>query len=67
MVLVNPNRNTGHLASALRANHVAVKEIYYDKVSHTTLVGSIAAPLRWLAPTLDDVANYVLADADQHH
>ena len=57
--LVNPSRNTGHLATALRAQNIPVREIYYDKVSHTTLVGSIAAPMRWLAPTLDDVATFV--------
>ena len=57
--LVNPDRNTGHLAAALRAQGVPVQERYYDKVSHTTLVASIAAPMRWLAPTLDDVANFV--------
>jgi acetyl esterase/lipase len=60
--LVTPRRNTGHLAEALRARRVAVTETYYDKVSHTTLVASIAAPMRWLAPTLDDVAGFVLID-----
>jgi acetyl esterase/lipase len=59
--LVNPERNTGHLAARLRAKNVAVKEIYYDKVSHTTLVASIAAPMRWLAPALDDIAAFVLS------
>ncbi|SEO58504.1 Acetyl esterase/lipase [Duganella sp. CF517] len=62
--LVDPQQNTGHLAALLRANQVDVKEMYYDKVSHTTLVGSIAAPLRWLAPTLDDVAAFVLRHGD---
>ena len=57
--LVNPQRNTGHLAEALRARHVAVTETYYNKVSHTTLVASIAAPMRWLAPTLDDIETFV--------
>ncbi|MPQ58359.1 alpha/beta hydrolase [Duganella sp. FT27W] len=59
--LVNPQRNTGHLAQALRAQQVPVRELYYDRVSHTTLIASVAAPLRWLAPTLEDVAGYVLA------
>ncbi|USX17425.1 alpha/beta hydrolase [Oxalobacteraceae bacterium OTU3CAMAD1] len=62
--LVDPQQNTGHLAERLRANQVDVTELYYDKVSHTTLVGSIGAPLRWLAPTLDDVAAFVLRDGD---
>jgi acetyl esterase/lipase len=59
--LVDPARNTGRLAAALRAQHVPVTELYYDRVSHTTLVATLAAPLRWLAPTLDDVAAYVQA------
>lgn len=57
--LVNPSRNTAELAAALRARQVPVREVYYDRVSHTTLVASIAAPLRWLAPTLDEVAAFV--------
>jgi len=57
--LVDPLLNTGHLAQLLRASQVDVQEVYYNKVSHTTLVASIAAPLRWLAPTLDDVAAFV--------
>ncbi|MBV7539024.1 alpha/beta hydrolase [Duganella sp. sic0402] len=58
--LVAPERNTGQLAALLRAQQVPVRELYYDRVSHTTLVASVAAPLRWLAPTLDDVAAFVL-------
>jgi len=60
--LVNPKRNTAHLADKLRATGVHVEEIYYDGVSHTTLVGSIAAPLRSLAPTLDDVSKFIDSD-----
>jgi acetyl esterase/lipase len=57
--LVDPQRNTARLAAALRAQQVPVQETYYDHVSHATLVASIAAPLRWLAPTLDEVAAFV--------
>lgn len=57
--LVNPANNTGRLADKLRGAGVAVTEAYYDGVSHTTLVGSIAAPLRGLAPTLDAVDIFV--------
>lgn len=60
--LVNPARNTGHLATKLRANGVGVKEIYFDGVSHTSLVGSLAAPLRSLAPTLDAIEEFIKAD-----
>ena len=57
--LVNPKRNTGGLAERLRGHGVAVTEVYYDGVSHATLVGSIATPLRGLAPTLDAVDRFV--------
>lgn len=57
--IVNPQRNTGELARQLRGHGVAVTEVYYDGVTHTTLVGSIAAPLRGLAPTLDAVDRFV--------
>ncbi|WP_426209415.1 alpha/beta hydrolase [Massilia sp. TWP1-3-3] len=61
--LVNPVRNTGGLANKLRANNVFVKEIYYARVNHVTLVGSLAAPLRVLAPTLDDIDAFIKSDA----
>ena len=61
--LVNPVRNTGGLANKLRANGVPVQEIYYDGVNHTTLVASIAAPLRSLAPTLDALTQFINTDA----
>ena len=57
--LVDAQRNTGQLAYRLRAERVEVKEIYYDKVSHATLVGSLGAPLRWMAPTLNDVTAFI--------
>ena len=57
--LVNPADNTGRLAAKLRSNGVAVTELYYGGVTHTTLVASIAAPLRALAPTLDAVESFV--------
>ena len=57
--LVNPVRNTGGLAAKLRAGGVPVEEVYYDGISHTTLVASISAPLRSLAPTLDAIDAFV--------
>jgi acetyl esterase/lipase len=62
--LVNPQRNTGGMATRLRAQGVPVTEVYYDGVTHTTLVGSLAAPLRALAPTLDEVEKFVKTRAD---
>lgn len=61
--LVNPQRNTGGLAKALRALHRPVTEAYFDKVSHTTLVASLASPLRMLAPTLDAVGAFIDANS----
>lgn len=61
--LVNPARNTGALASKLRSHGVTVQEVYFDSVSHTTLVASIAAPLRALAPTLDTIDTFIGSDA----
>ena len=60
--LVNPARNTGGLARQLRAQGVPVTEHYFDKVGHATLLVSLAAPLRALAPTLDAVALFVATD-----
>lgn len=60
--LVNPARNTGGLARALRMQNVPVTELYYDKVTHATLVASLSGPLRFLAPTLDAVDAFVASD-----
>ncbi|KAB0324434.1 alpha/beta hydrolase [Janthinobacterium sp. PLB04] len=61
--LVDPQRNTGGLARALRALARPVTETYFDKVSHTTLVASLASPLRMLAPTLDAVSAFIDANS----
>ncbi len=60
--LVDPQRNTGGLATRLRAQGVGVEEVYYDHVNHVTLVGSLATPLRLLAPTLDTIEKFVASD-----
>lgn len=60
--LVNPVRNTGGLARTLRAAGVKVEEVYTDHTSHTTLVASLARPLRGLAPTLDTIEAFVKSD-----
>jgi acetyl esterase/lipase len=57
--LVNPVRNTGGLAQRLRDAGVPVEEVYFDRTSHTSLVGAIAWPLRGLAPVLDTVVAFV--------
>lgn len=57
--VVNAVRNTGALASKLRNNGVPVKEVYFDRVGHATLVATLSAPLRNLAPTLDLIEEFV--------
>ncbi|MFC0338007.1 Acetyl esterase/lipase [Kushneria avicenniae] len=56
---VNPERNTAGMARALRAHGVAVTEDYLDHTSHVTLIASLAWPLRWLGPALDDIDTFV--------
>ena len=57
--LINPQRNTVGLATRLQAAGVPVTLKLYDRVNHLTLVGAMAAPLRWLAPVLDDVTTFI--------
>lgn len=57
--LVNPQRNSQGLATKLQAAGVPVTLKFYDRVGHMTLVAAFGAPLRWLAPVLDDVASFV--------
>ncbi|MFL1419787.1 alpha/beta hydrolase [Pseudomonas fildesensis] len=57
--LVNPTRNTGGLATKLRAARVPVEAFYFTRTNHVTLVASFAKPLRWLAPVLDKVTAFI--------
>lgn len=57
--LVDPQRNTGRLADALRAVGVPVTVDFYPWVNHVTLASAFARPLRFLAPVLDDVDRFV--------
>ena len=57
--LVNPERNTRQMAAKLQAAGVPVTVQFYPRTSHMTLIGAFAAPLRFLAPVLDDVVEFV--------
>lgn len=57
---VDPGNST-RLAAALRGRKVAVREIVYPGVTHTRIVGALAAPFRSIAPVLDDVAAFINA------
>jgi acetyl esterase/lipase len=59
--LVNPQRNTVGLATHLQAVGRPVTLHLYDRVNHMTLAAAFAAPLRWLAPVLDDVVAFIEA------
>ena len=60
--LVNPTRNTGGMAAKLRAVQVPVREVYYEGVTHTTLVASLSNSLQKLAPTLGEVEAFIRSD-----
>jgi len=57
---VNPIRNTVALAQALRARGNWAEFTLYDGVSHATLIGAMALPLRGLAPVLHRVSQFLL-------
>lgn len=62
-VLVSPERSTRQLADKLKAAGVAVTHKSYGRVNHVTMVGALGWPLRWLAPVLDDVSQFIEATA----
>ncbi len=51
--------NTERFARALRDAGDQVSVMRYRRLSHATLVGVLALPLRPLAPVLDDLAAFV--------
>lgn len=57
--LIEPQRNTVGLATKLQSAGVPVTLKMYDGVGHITLVASLARPLRFLAPTLEDVVAFI--------
>lgn len=59
--LVNPERSTVSLARRLQALQVPTTLRLYDGVDHITLLGALSRPLRWMAPVLQDVSDFVLS------
>jgi acetyl esterase/lipase len=57
--LVNPQRNTQALAQALQRRGAQVEVELFDRVSHSTLIGAMARPLRGLAPVLNRVSGFL--------
>ena len=54
--------NSQRLAAKIRASGGIAQERYYPGVSHLALVGSLAAPIRFLAPTIEDVTAFLSAE-----
>ena len=59
--VVNPIRSSQGLATRLGAAGVPVTLKLYDRASHTTLIGAMSAPLRWIAPVHEDVLAFIRA------
>jgi acetyl esterase/lipase len=51
--------NSMRLAARVREHGGAAMEKYYPGVGHVALVAAIAAPLRFVAPTLADVVGFL--------
>jgi acetyl esterase/lipase len=55
---VNP-ANSARMAVRLRGAGAGATEVSYPSLDHQRIVGALAAPLRNLAPVLDDIARFV--------
>lgn len=60
-VLVDTQRSTVGMAQRLQAAGVPVQSELFGGVSHTTIIGALAKPLRGLAPVLERVTDFVSA------
>jgi acetyl esterase/lipase len=54
-------RHTQKFAHALRVQGVAVKTVIYPDAGHRTIIGALAAPLRFLQPTSVDIGRFLAA------
>jgi len=58
--LVDPVRNTQQMARLLRAAGVKVETREFDNLSHVTLIGAMAKPIRWIGgPVLPPILSFV--------
>lgn len=51
--------NTTRFAARIREHDGKADTRLYERLSHRSIIGAIAPPLRWLAPVLDDTAAFV--------
>lgn len=57
---VNPVRNTEQMAARLRSAGVPVQVREFDDLSHVTLIGAVATPLRWIGgPVLPPLLEFL--------
>ena len=66
--LVDPVRNTGQMARRLRAEGVDVQVQTFDNLSHVTLIGAVATPIRWIGgPVVPPILQFVGLPSDLSH
>jgi dipeptidyl aminopeptidase/acylaminoacyl peptidase len=51
--------NTRDLAAAIKATGQKVRAVEYPGIGHVGLILSVSKPLRWRAPTLDDMVTFI--------
>ncbi len=59
--LLNTQRNTEQMARKLQEAGVPVTEKIYDNLDHITAIGVLAWPLRFKAPVLDNIEQFIKA------
>ena len=58
--LVDPVRNTEQMVRKLRAAGVRVETKEFDDLSHVTLIGAVAKPIRWIGgPVVPPILDFV--------
>jgi acetyl esterase/lipase len=66
--LVDPVRNTGQMARKLRAAGVDVTVQTFDNLSHVTLIGAVATPIRWIGgPVVPPILAFLGLPSDPSH
>jgi acetyl esterase/lipase len=66
--LVDPVRNTDQMARRLRADGVDVQVQTFDNLSHVTLIGAVATPIRWIGgPVVPPLLAFVGLPSDPSH
>jgi acetyl esterase/lipase len=63
---VNPG-NSARLAARLHAAGDAATVLTYPRVGHLSIIGAFAWPLRFLAPVLRDVNQFIAETAEREH